>query len=69
MRQKMRQRGSTLQPIFNRTTHAIHIRARDHCLFPHFLKDTVVLGNKFVFELNSFNAFNANLTALIMIHQ
>ena len=52
MRQKMRQRGSTLQPIFNRTTHAIHTRARDHCLLPHFLKDTVVLGNKFVFELN-----------------
>ena len=29
-----------------------------------FSKNTVVLGEKFVFELNSINAFNANLKAL-----
>ena len=29
-----------------------------------FKKKTVVRGKKFVCELNSFNAFNANLTAL-----
>jgi hypothetical protein len=43
---------------------SISLHAR-HFLLPHFLKNTVVPVEKFVFEFNSFNASNANLTALI----
>ena len=46
---------------------SISLRAR-HCFLYHriFFKIRLllVLGEKFVFELNSFNAFNANLTVL-----
>jgi hypothetical protein len=44
---------------------SISLHAR-HFLLPHFSKNTVVPVEKFAFELNSFNAFNANLTALII---
>jgi hypothetical protein len=41
---------------------SISLHAR-HFLLPHFLKNTVVPVEKF--ELNSFNPFNANLTAML----
>jgi hypothetical protein len=43
---------------------SISLHAR-HFLLPHYLKNTIVPEEKVVFELNSFNAFNANLTALL----
>jgi hypothetical protein len=46
---------------------SISLHAR-HFLLPHFLKNTVVPVEKFVFELNSLNAFNANLTVQPWLH-